>query len=82
MLWERIKAVMLESLDKKIFEKEAHMTYEEVVIYAELLAKKIGNEKCCAILCGSEMAGSLALLACFAAGVTAVPTFSKVWSNS
>ena len=77
MLWDWIKAAMLESIEKKIFEGKAEMTYEEAVIYAELFAKRINNEKCCAILCGSEMAGSLALLACFAAGVTAVPLSAR-----
>lgn len=73
MLWDKIKTAMLEKPTQMIAENNAVMTFEEAVVYAEMFAKKIGNEKSCAILCGSEMAGSLALLACFAAEVTAIP---------
>lgn len=72
-LWSYIKDAMLENHSQIICEGEAEMTYEEVVIYAELFSKKLCGLKSCAILCGSEMAGAIALLSCFAAGVTAVP---------
>lgn len=49
------------------------MTFEKLIIFAEIFAGKMKGIKCCAILCGSEMAAGLALLACFAAKVTAIP---------
>lgn len=72
-LWEQIKNAMLKNPNQSVCENDAYMTYEELVIYAEILAKKLDGEKCCAILCGSEMAAAMALLGCFAAGVTALP---------
>ena len=53
------------------------MTYEEIVVYSEVFSKKLVGEKCCAILCGSELAASMALLSCFAAQVTAVPLSAR-----
>lgn len=72
-LWNYIREMMLESPDQIVCEGKAKMTYEEIVIYAELFAEKLEGEKSCAILCGSEMAGAISLLSCFAAGITAVP---------
>lgn len=76
-LWERVKKSMLENFKQTIGEGGARLTYEEVVIYAEMLAKKLAGVKCCAIFCSSEMAAAIALLACFAAGVTAVPLSAR-----
>lgn len=72
-LWSYIKDAMLENHNQIISEGRAEMTYEEAAIYAELFSKKLYGLKSCAILCGSEMAGAIALLSCFVAGVTAVP---------
>lgn len=72
-LWNDLKEAMLKHPDQKICEGKAEMTYEETVIFAEFFSKNLSKEKCCAILCGSEMAASLALLSCFAAEVTALP---------
>lgn len=72
-LWDYLKEQMLLRPHQSIFEKEAILTYEEAVVWSELFASKLKNINCCAILCQSEMATSMALLACFAAGVTAVP---------
>lgn len=72
-LWNMIKERMMENPTQKIGEGEACITYEEVVVLAELLASKLNGIKCCAICCNSEMAASFALLGCFAAGVTAMP---------
>ncbi len=72
MIWETIKEKMIKNPDKKIWENSVSLTYEEVLILAESLAKKI-KVPCCGILCQSELSSAVALLACFAAGVTAVP---------
>lgn len=73
MLWKYIKEVMLKNPNQTVCENRAKMSYEELIMFAEMFAKKLTQETCCAILCGSEMAATMALLSCFAAGVTAVP---------
>ncbi len=73
MLWEHLKSKMQSNFSQKICEGKAEITYEETIIFAEEFAKKLIGIKCCAILCGSEMAAALALLSCFAADVTALP---------
>lgn len=72
MLWEYLQDKMLSRPSRKIREGSAHITYEEAVVFAETFGKKL-KVPCCAILCQSELAASLAILSCFAAGVTAVP---------
>ena len=72
-LWEFIKAKMLSCPSQVVCENDAQMTYGELVIWAELFARKLEGIHCCAICCSSEMAASMALLGCFAADVTAVP---------
>ncbi len=72
-LWNFIKDRMLKNPTQNISENKASLSFEDTVIWAEIFAKKLSGIKCCAILCNSEMAASMSLLACFAAGVTAVP---------
>lgn len=72
-LWNYLKEKMLLTPNQTICEKNAVLTYEEAVVWSEIFAPKLKNINCCAVLCQSEMAASMALLACFAAGVTAVP---------
>ncbi|MBQ8415777.1 MAG: acyl--CoA ligase [Clostridia bacterium] len=72
-LWNFLKEHMLENPQQQIREKDASFSFDETVIWAENFAKKLCGVKCCAILCSSEMAASMSLLACFAAGVTALP---------
>lgn len=72
-LWDDIREAMLRHPFQTICEGSAEMSFEEVVIYSELFAHRLSGATSCAILCGSEMAASIALLSCFAAGVTAVP---------
>lgn len=72
-LWSFIKDHLLKNLRQRIYENEASLSFEDSVIWAEHFAKKLRGFQCCAILCSSEMATAMALLACFAAGVTAVP---------
>ncbi len=75
-LWEEIKRKMLYFHDRKIREKSAEISYGELVDFAEGFASGL-NKPCYGIMCGSEMAAGMALLACFAAGVTAVPLSLK-----
>ena len=72
-LWNFLKEHMLKNPQQQICEKDASLSFEETVIWAEKFAQKLCGVKCCAILCSSEMAASMSLLACFAAGVTALP---------
>lgn len=72
-LWDFIKEKMLTHPSCKMSENNASFSFEESVIWAESFAKNLHDVKSCAILCTSEMAAAMSLLACFAAGVTAVP---------
>lgn len=72
-LWDYIRQHMLMNYDSTISENNATMTFEDVIIWAENYAKKLEGKDCIAIMCNSEMAAAMALLACFAGGVTAVP---------
>lgn len=72
-LWTYLKNKMQLNLQQEICENDASMTFEEIIVFAEEFSKKLKGIKCCAILCQSEMAASMALLSCFAAEVTAVP---------
>ena len=72
-LWNFTKEHLLKNPDQRISENGASLSFEETAIWAEVFAKRLRDIKCCAILCSSEMAASMSLLACFAAGVTAVP---------
>lgn len=72
-LWFTIKEALLKKPKQTVNENEASMSYEELALFAERFAKKLDKQKCCAILCSSEMVTSMALLSCFAAGITAVP---------
>lgn len=72
-LWTYIKEHMLANPDQKICENGEALSFEETVIWAEEFSKKLRGFHSCAVLCSSEMAAAMSLLACFAAGVTAVP---------
>lgn len=72
-LWHEIKEKMLCFPTQKVCEEGAEMSYEDLTVYAEVLAEQMRGIRCCAVLCRSEMAAAISLLACFAAGVTAVP---------
>ena len=72
-LWNFIKEHMLKKPEQQICENGASLSFEETVIWAESFAKRMNGVECCAILCSSEMAAAISLLACFSAGVTAVP---------
>lgn len=72
-LWKYLENKMQLHLQQTVCENDASMTFEEILVFAELFSKKLKGIKCCAILCQSEMAAGIALLSCFAAGVTALP---------
>ena len=72
-LWNYIKQHLQKHPEQTISENTASMSFEDMAIWAEEFAKKLYGIECCAVLCSSEMAASMALLACFAAEVTAVP---------
>ena len=76
-LWTFLKEHMMKNQHQTVSENNAVMTFEELIIYAEIMAEKLKGEKCCAICCTSEMSNAMALLGCFAAGVTAVPLSIK-----
>jgi len=72
-LWKYIKSTMMEHPSQEICENKAAMSFKDTIIWAESFADRLKGVQCCAILCSSEMATAMALLACFAAEVTAVP---------
>ncbi len=72
-LWKYLKNKMQLNLQQVICENDASMTFEEMIVFTEEFSKRLKGIKCCAILCQSEMAASMALLSCFAAGVAALP---------
>ena len=61
ILWEHLKNRMQLNMQQKICENNVSMTYEELIIFAEEFAKRLKGIKCCAILCQSEMAASMAV---------------------
>ena len=72
-LWKKLRKRMEQYPLQTVSELNAVITYEQLIIFAETYSEKLKDEKCCAIYCKSEMAAGMALLACFAANVTAVP---------
>lgn len=72
-IWDFLKNSMLKHPNQYICENDAKMNYDDIIVHSELFAEKLSSEKCCAIMCNSEMATAMAILACLAAGVTAVP---------
>lgn len=76
-LWNYIKQHLLVNPNQTVCEEQAKMSYEELVVFAEAFSYQIHGLKCCAIMCRSELAAAMALLGCFAGGVTAVPLSMK-----
>ena len=72
-LWKFIKEHLFNNPNQRICERGASLSFEETAIWAESFAQKLHGIECCAVLCSSEMVAAMSLLACFAAGVTAVP---------
>ena len=72
-LWNYIKNEMLKTPEQIVCEDKATISYRNIIEFVETFAQRLEGQKCCAIMCNSEMSSALALLACFAAGITAVP---------
>ena len=71
-LWQDLKERMLKTPEATICEGDAAMTYEELCIYAEVLATSL-TAPYYGILCQSDLASVMGILACIAAGKTAIP---------
>lgn len=71
-LWNRIRQALLQNPSQTLCERNAAMTYKELAAFAERFAKRLKGERCCAILCRSEMAAAMGLLRLLCGGVTAV----------
>lgn len=72
-LWQFIKEKMSERLEQTLSEGDFKMTYREVIANAESFSRTILHEKCCAVICSSELMTAAAILSCFCAGITCVP---------
>ena len=76
-LWKYIKNEMLKNPNQIVCEDNLEMSYREIIRFAEDFSKKLKDQKCCAVMCESEFTAARILLACFAAGVTAVPVSAR-----
>ena len=80
-LWNYIREHLTVYTKQTISEKSSSLTFEEVAVWAEIFSEKLKKFNCCAILCSSQMAAAMSLLACFAADVTALP-LSVLYGNT
>lgn len=76
-LWNYLKNNMMLNSNQVICENNAQISFEELVIWAEIFSKKLKGLNSCAILCQSEMMSAMAVLTCVAAGVTAIPMSTR-----
>ena len=81
MLWTKLKSRMIKYQNQIISEGDINITYKKMIVLAEYFAKKISGKKCCGILCRSELNAAIAVMACIAAGVTAVPLSYRYGEN-
>lgn len=72
-LWQFIKEKMSEHPEQTLSESDFKMTYRDLIANAESISRTIGHEKCCAVICSSELMAATAILSCFCAGTTCVP---------
>lgn len=72
-LWNDLKRKMLAHPRQTVCENESELSYNELIASSELFAQQLAGLRSCAVLCRSEFMAAQALLACFAAEVTAVP---------
>lgn len=72
-LWAYLRGQMAAHPHQTIGEGENTIHFHEMIACAEQMANSLSGVRCCAILCDSEFMAAKGLLACFAAGVTAVP---------
>ncbi len=80
-LWNYICKCMKKHSSQTICEEGKKLSYREIIALVEDFKNEIADEKCCAIFCGSEMMSAIALLSCFASGVTAVPLSVRYGGN-
>lgn len=76
-LWKYLCENMLNYPKQTLNEKNISLTYEKLIIFAEAFSQHLKGELCCAVYCQSELAAAMAIMSCFAAGVTAVPVSSR-----
>ncbi len=72
-LWSFIRKKLLKNSDALVWDSFYTFTYSELLENAEAFSDKIKGEKCCVILCDSPLNEVIALFACLAADITAVP---------
>lgn len=72
-LWDYIAANMSVHKEQLICEGKEKITFQEVILCAELVGRMLKGVKSCAIICESELAAGIAILGCFASEVTAIP---------
>lgn len=76
MLWEYLEENIIRNRKNIITQKGITITFEQLLQDTLALAKKLHKQKY-GILCQSDVFYAKALLACFAAGVTAVPLSNR-----
>ena len=72
LLWERMKRFENQTLS----DEKNTLTYGEALVFAESFARKLTVSKV-GVFCNSELHAGLGILACIAAGVTAVPLSAR-----
>ena len=72
-LWDYLRKKLLEHSCQTVCEGSYEISFGELVKETETFAKTLSEISCCAILCQSELMTAKAIIACFAAGITAVP---------
>ena len=81
MLWNYICECMKKHPTQTMCEERKQISFKEIIALVENFKNEIADEKCCAIFCSSEMMSAIALLSCFASGVTAVPLSVRYGKN-
>lgn len=76
MLWKYLKRNMLNNPKQVVFNDSNKITYYELINIAEKFGKCLVHHKY-GILCKSDLNSAKAILACIAAGVTAVPLSNR-----
>lgn len=76
MLWEYLENNIIKNKSKYILQNRKKVTFEQLLMNALKLSQKLHRQKY-GILCYSDIFYAEALLACFAAGVTAVPLSNR-----
>ena len=72
-LWKAICRKLSNNPTQLFSEEGRTITYSEMKQEAATLSERLNGFTCCAILCDSELMAAIAVMGCFAAGVTAVP---------